>query len=202
LKDLAMMRLLIMGPPGAGKGTQAKRIAEHYSIPAISTGDIFRANVTASTPLGNEVKRIMADGGYVGDEITNAIVADRLIQADAVDGWLLDGYPRTLIQVESLDKFLDRQGHRIHAVVCLHADIEELVERLHRRALEEGREDDSAMAIRARQAKYVAETSPLIETFRSRGLLVEIDGLGAVDDVSNRVFQALDTHPDLISGMH
>ena len=187
-----MKRLLIMGPPGAGKGTQARKISEHYRIPAVSTGDIFRANVSQGTSLGHEVQRIMAAGGYVGDDITNAIVANRLAEDDAADGWLLDGYPRTLVQVEALDTFLADRNEEIHAVVCLVADIDEVVARLHRRAVDEGREDDSPAAIRARQQKYVEETSPLIESFRNRGLLVEVDGLGAVEDVSARLFAALD----------
>jgi len=186
------MRLLIMGPPGAGKGTQARKIAEHYRIPAVSTGDIFRANVSQGTSLGHEVQRIMAAGGYVGDDLTNAIVANRLVDDDAAEGWLLDGYPRTLVQVEALDTFLAARSEEIHAVVCLVADIDEVVARLHRRAVDEGREDDSPAAIRARQQKYVEETSPLVEGFRNRGLLVEVDGLGAVEDVSARLFAALD----------
>ena len=199
-----MMRLLIMGPPGAGKGTQAKKIAEHYAVPAISTGDIFRANVAGETPLGLEVKRIMADGGYVGDDITNEIVADRLSQEDATAGWLLDGYPRTLAQVEYLDHFLGNRDHDhgLDAVICLVADVDEVVARLHRRAVQEGREDDSPVAIRARQEKYLQETEPLIETYRTRGLLVEVDGLGPVADVSTRLFEALDNHAHVVNGSH
>ena len=189
-----MMRLLIMGPPGAGKGTQAKKISEHYEIPAISTGDIFRANVSQGTPLGLKVKAIMAEGGYVGDDITNEIVTDRLLEDDTDNGWLLDGYPRTLQQVEHLDTVLTDHGVHLDAVLCLVADVDEVVARLHKRAVEEGREDDSPDAIRARQEKYLLETSPLIETFRDRDLLVEVDGLGPVEDVTARIFKALDTH--------
>jgi adenylate kinase len=194
-----MMRLLIMGPPGAGKGTQAKLIAEHYRIPAISTGDIFRANVAAGTPLGLKVKQIMAEGGYVGDDVTNAIVVDRLSQPDAADGWLLDGYPRTLQQVETLDALTAEQGHTLDAVLCLVADVDEVVARLHVRAVKEGREDDTPEAIRARQEKYLQETLPLLDFFRERGLLVEVDGLGAVDDVRQRIFEALDKHAQLVN---
>jgi adenylate kinase len=189
-----MMRLLIMGPPGAGKGTQAKRISEHYGIPAISTGDIFRANVSKGTPLGLKVKAIMAEGGYVGDDITNQIVVTRLSEPDAADGWLLDGYPRTLQQVETLDQLTAEQGHPLDVVLCLLADVDEVVARLHKRAVEEGREDDSPEAIRARQEKYLVETAPLEDTFRRRGLLVEVDGLGPVDEVTSRIFKALDAH--------
>lgn len=197
-----MTRLLIMGPPGAGKGTQAKKISEHFSVPAISTGDIFRANVADETPLGLEVKRIMAAGGYVGDDMTNEIVADRLSQADAADGWLLDGYPRTLAQVEYLDQILSERDQGLDAVLCLVADVDEVVARLHRRAVQEGREDDSSEAIRARQEKYLQETSPLTDTYAERGLLVEVDGLGPMEDVSARLFKALDTHAKLVNGSH
>lgn len=175
------------GPPGAGKGTQAKRIAEHYQIPAISTGDIFRANVTQGTPLGLKVKAIMAEGGYVGDDVTNEIVTNRLLEGDTDHGWLLDGYPRTLQQVEHLDAVMSANDVHLDAVLCLLADVDEVVARLHRRAVEEGRDDDSPEAIRARQEKYLQETSPLIETFRARDLLVEVDGLGAVEDVTARI---------------
>ena len=190
------MRLLIMGPPGAGKGTQAKLIGEHYEIPAISTGDIFRANVRDKTPLGLEVQRIMAAGGYVSDEITNAIVADRLTHPDVERGFLLDGYPRTVDQVQALDAVLDDQGHRLDAVVSLEAEINEVVVRLLRRAEIEGREDDTEDAIRVRQLKYLEETSPLLELYANRGLLVGVNGLGTVEEVSARVFEALDRHSD------
>jgi adenylate kinase len=191
------MRLLIMGPPGAGKGTQAKRIAQHYGIPAISTGDIFRANVANQTPLGLEVKRIMAAGGYVSDDITNAIVADRLSEPDVEPGFLLDGYPRTLGQVASLEAVLSAQGQALDAVISLQADVEEVVARLKRRAEIEGREDDTEGAIRVRQEVYRAETSPLLSVFAERGMLVEVDGLGAVAEVSDRIFAALQAHAPL-----
>jgi len=191
------MRLLIMGPPGAGKGTQAKRIAQHYGIPAISTGDIFRANVANQTPLGLEVKRIMAAGGYVSDDITNAIVADRLSEPDVEPGFLLDGYPRTLGQVAALEAVLSAQGQALDAVISLQADVEEVVGRLKRRAEIEGREDDTEGAIRVRQEVYRAETSPLLSVFTERGMLVEVDGLGAVAEVSDRIFAALQAHAPL-----
>ena len=193
------MRLLIMGPPGAGKGTQAKLIGAHYQIPAISTGDIFRANVRDQTPLGREVQRIMAEGGYVSDEITNAIVADRLNHEDVAAGFLLDGYPRTMDQVEALDSVLDAQDLRLDAVISLEADADEVVARLMKRAQIEGREDDSEDAIRIRQRKYSDETSPLLETYEARGLLVRVNGLGSVDEVAGRVFEALDRHCDPVT---
>ena len=193
------MRLLIMGPPGAGKSTQAKLIGAHYQIPAISTGDIFRANVRDQTPLGREVQRIMAEGGYVSDEITNAIVADRLNHEDVAAGFLLDGYPRTMDQVEALDSVLDAQDLRLDAVISLEADADEVVARLMKRAQIEGREDDSEDAIRIRQRKYSDETSPLLETYEARGLLVRVNGLGSVDEVAGRVFEALDRHCDPVT---
>lgn len=186
------MRLLIMGPPGAGKGTQAASIAEHYSIPAISTGDIFRANVAAGTPLGLEAQRIMAEGGYISDEITNQIVANRLAEDDAREGFLLDGYPRTVAQVQALDGILAEQDAGLNAVISLEVDTEAVVERLRRRAEKEGRVDDSEEAIRVRQQVYCDETQPLLDTFAGRGVLVRVDGLGEIADVSGRIFAALD----------
>ncbi len=185
------MRMLIMGPPGAGKGTQAKGIAERHAVPAISTGDMFRANVSEGTPLGLEVKRIMAEGGYVGDDVTNAIVADRLAEPDAREGFLLDGYPRTLAQVQALDALLAAEGSELDAVVVLVADTDELVARLLKRADTDGREDDNEDAIRVRLAKYAEETAPLLEVYRERGLLVEVDGIGPVDEVAERITAGL-----------
>jgi adenylate kinase len=186
------MRLLIMGPPGAGKGTQAKLIAEHYAIPAISTGDIFRAMKTADTPLARQVRDIMAAGGYVSDEITNQIVAERLAQPDCDGGFLLDGYPRTIAQVDSLDSGLAERGAPIDAVLSLLADEDAVVERLLKRATIEGRADDNEDTIRVRQQVYAEQTAPLLEVYGARGLLVEVDGLGEIDEVSERVFAALD----------
>jgi adenylate kinase len=188
------MRLLIMGPPGAGKGTQAKLIAEHYGIPAISTGDIFRAMKSADTPLARQVRAIMESGGYVSDEITNEIVKDRLAQPDCQKGFLLDGYPRTLQQVGTLDDYLAETGRPLEAVVSLLADTDEVVARLLRRAEIDGRSDDNEETIRVRLQVYAEQTEPLLDVYRSRGLLVEVDGLGEVDEVSERVFAALDAH--------
>jgi len=186
------MRLLIMGPPGVGKGTQATGVAAHYGIPAISTGSIFRANVKNQTPLGLKVGAIMEAGGYVPDEITDAIVSDRLGQDDALSGWLLDGYPRTLGQVESLDRMLDATHTAIDAVLSLTADDALLVARLLKRAETEGRADDNEDTIRHRMAVYAQATDPLLSLYRERGLLVEVDGIGAIDEVGARVTKALD----------
>jgi adenylate kinase len=188
------MRLLIMGPPGAGKGTQALRIAEHYRIPAISTGDIFRAMKHSDTPLARQVRTIMESGGYVSDEITNDIVKDRLAQGDCVTGFLLDGYPRTLQQVQTLDDYLAETDRPLHAVISLLADVEEVVARLLKRAEIDGRPDDNEETIRVRLQVYAEQTEPLLDLYRSRGMLVEVDGLGPIDEVSERVFAALDAH--------
>ena len=190
------MRLLIMGPPGAGKGTQAQRVAEHYQIPAISTGDIFRAMKTSDTPLARQVRAIMDSGGLISDEITNAIVAERLTESDCAAGFLLDGYPRTLQQVDSLDDFLASSGQSLDAVISLLADVDEVVDRLLKRAEIEGRSDDTADTIRRRQAIFAQETEPLLGVYRDRGLLLEVDGLGAIEDVSARLFAALDSRRD------
>ncbi|CCH72685.1 Adenylate kinase [Nostocoides australiense Ben110] len=188
-----MMRLIIFGPPGAGKGTQASRIAARYGIPAISTGDIFRANIKNETPLGLQVKEILAAGGYVSDDITNAIVADRLAQEDCVPGFLLDGYPRTSDQVYALDTVLAERGGELDAVLELTVDEDEVVGRLLRRAQTEGRADDTEEVIRERLAIYRRETAPLAAIYLERGLLVQVDGEGEIDEVSERIGAALDT---------
>lgn len=187
-----MMRLILMGPPGAGKGTQAKIISGRLGVPAISTGDIFRANVSEGTPLGLEAKRYMDAGDYVPDSVTNAMVRDRLHQDDTDNGFLLDGYPRTVAQVEELDTMLSEAGRSLDAVLVLTVRQEELVQRLLHRAEVEGRTDDTEEVIRHRQDVYNEQTAPLIEVYAGRGLLVEVDGMGTVDEVSDRVFAALD----------
>jgi adenylate kinase len=186
------MRLLILGPPGAGKGTQASRLADHYGIPAISTGDIFRNNIAEQTPLGLKVKAIVDAGDYVPDSVTNDLVRDRLGQPDAVAGFLLDGYPRTQAQVAELDDMLAAQSHELQHVIELAVDPEVVVQRLIERAVTQGRSDDTEEVIRNRQKIYHDETAPLIEVYAARGLLVRVDGLGPVDDVADRIVSALD----------
>jgi adenylate kinase len=185
------MRLLFMGPPGAGKGTQAEIVAERFGIPAISTGDIFRANVAENTELGIEAKRYMDAGEYVPDAVTNLMVRNRIDEEDAAKGFLLDGYPRTLDQVEELDGMIRHTGHRLDAVVVLTVDPGELVARLSARAQKEGRADDTEEVIRRRQEVYTEQTEPLIEVYRQRGLLCEVDGLGEVEEVTQRILDAL-----------
>ena len=186
-----MTRLLIVGPPGAGKGTQSARLTEQFGIPAIATGDIFRANIKNQTPLGVEVKAIVDAGDYVPDSLTNALVTHRLEEEDALDGFLLDGYPRTLDQIAFLDDLLAKRGQGLDAVIQLVADQEEVVTRLRKRAIEQGRTDDTEEAIRHRQEVYARETAPLIPVFRERGILIEVDGLGDIDEVSTRIREAL-----------
>ena len=186
------MRLLILGPPGAGKGTQAKRIAAHFGIPAISTGDIFRANITAAPKLGKLVDEIVKSGKYVPDEVTNDLVRDRLLEADCAGGFLLDGYPRTAAQVNELDSMLASHGHGLDVVLELTVDVDEVVARLLKRAETEGRADDTEEVIRHRQDVYNEQTAPLVDVYSERGLLHQVDGMGEVDDVTSRLFAALD----------
>jgi adenylate kinase len=186
-------RLIIMGPPGAGKGTQAVRIAERFGIPAISTGDIFRSNIKDGTDLGKRVQEILDSGAYVPDEVTNAVVRDRLAWVDAAPGFLLDGYPRTPGQVEFLDQVLAEHGHALDGVIELTVDEEAVVARLLKRAEIEGRADDNEETIRNRQAIYRKETAPIIAIYEEHGILIRIDGMGTVDEVTERVIKALET---------
>jgi adenylate kinase len=186
-----LTRLIIFGAPGAGKGTQATRIAEAFGIPAISTGDIFRSNIKNETALGLQVKEILASGAYVPDEVTNAIVRDRLGQPDALGGFLLDGYPRTKAQVVELDDMLAAQATSLDAVIELTVDTDEVVQRLLRRAEIDGRADDTEDVIRHRLAVYDDETAPLAALYRERGLLHQVDGMGEMDEVAERIHKVL-----------
>jgi adenylate kinase len=188
-----LTHLIIFGAPGAGKGTQAARIAEALGIPAISTGDIFRSNIKNETALGLQVKEILASGAYVPDEVTNAIVRDRLAEPDAASGFLLDGYPRTEAQVAELDDMLSTAGTSLDAVLELTVDVDEVVQRLLKRAETDGRADDTEEVIRHRLKVYEEETAPLAALYRERGLLRQIDGMGAVDDVTARLKTVLAT---------
>ena len=185
------MRLVLMGPPGAGKGTQAVGLADRLGIPHISTGDIFRANVTQGTPLGIEAKRYMDAGEYVPDGVTNAMVRDRLSQDDCRPGFLLDGYPRTLEQVGELDEMLKSDGLAVDRAVELTVDVDEVVTRLVKRAQEQGRADDTEDVIRRRLEVYAEQTAPLTAVYEARGILVRVDGMGAVDEVTARLLLTL-----------
>ena len=184
-------RMVLLGPPGAGKGTQAARIAERLNIPAISTGDIFRANVAGATELGTQAKAYMDKGEYVPDSITNAMVADRIAQADCENGFLLDGYPRTTAQVGELDSMLKAAGLALDVVVEITADAEAVVARLLKRAGEQGRADDTEPVIRRRLEVYAESTAPLADLYAERDLLVQVDGMGEIDAVTGRIMEAL-----------
>jgi adenylate kinase len=186
------VRIVLLGPPGAGKGTQARRISEHFGIPAISTGDIFRENVSRVTPLGLEATKYMDAGEYVPDEITNAMVRDRIAAPDTVHGFLLDGYPRTTAQVHELDNMLAERGQALDAAVELTADPEEVVSRLLGRAQVEGRADDTEPVIRRRLEVYSDQTAPLTRLYADRGVLVQVNGMGDVDTVTDRLVEALE----------
>jgi adenylate kinase len=186
-----LTRLLIVGPPGAGKGTQSTRITSRFDIPSIATGDIFRANIRDKTELGLKVAAIINAGDYVPDSLTNDLVASRLKEDDAREGFLLDGYPRTVDQLGFLDEFLASEGTALDAVIQLVVDPDEVVTRLLKRAHVEGRTDDTADTIRYRQELYQRETAPLIAIYKERGLVVEVDALGEVDEVADRIAEAL-----------
>lgn len=188
------MKLLIMGAPGAGKGTQATALAERYDVPAISTGDIFRANIKAATPLGVKVKAIIEAGEYVPDEVTQDIVADRLSEPDCANGFLLDGFPRTVPQAHWLDAWLADQGTDLDAVVSLLVDPDVLVDRLLQRAQIEGRADDTEETIRRRMEVYAGQTAPLLFHYEKQEMLVEVEGTGSIDEVRERMFAAVDEH--------
>lgn len=184
-------RLLIIGPQGSGKGTQGARIAESFGIPAVSTGDVFRANVKEGTPLGLQVTAIIDAGDLVPDELTGAIVRDRLEQDDAAAGFLLDGYPRNLGQVGDLDAFLDARDEPLTAVIELSVPRDVSIQRLSLRAAEQGRTDDNAESIAKRLSIYESETAPILDVYRGRGVVDAVDGVGSLDEVFERIVVAL-----------
>ena len=217
------MRLVLVGPPGAGKGTQAEFIAAHFGIPKISTGDIFRANVSGGTDLGRLAKKYMDAGDLVPDEVTNAMVRDRLAQPDATDGYLLDGFPRNVSQADELNAMLDELGAPLSVVLDLEVDFDEVVKRLSgRRTCKKcghvwhleydapstpgvcdrcggelyQRDDDQPETVRHRLDVYAAQTAPLIDFYREVDKLVSIDALGAVEDVTERAIAVLTPHAD------
>ena len=186
-----MSRLLLIGPPGAGKGTQAVRLADVYAIPAISTGDIFRSNVKNETPLGKQAKAFMDAGDNVPDSLTNELIRSRLAEQDAESGFLLDGYPRTVDQVRELDEYLASHGTQLDAVIELVADPDIVIARLRKRATEQGRSDDDENVVRHRLDVYREQTAPLIDLYDGRGVLVKVDAIGEIADVTTRIVTAL-----------
>jgi adenylate kinase len=184
-------RLLIVGPQGSGKGTQGVRIGDAFGIPVVSTGDIFRANIQAGTELGEQVTAILDAGDLVPDELTGAIVRDRLSQEDARDGFVLDGYPRNTSQVAYLDEFLGESGEALDAVIMLDVPREESLARLSLRATQQGRTDDTDDTIAHRLDIYERETAPILEVYDARGIIERIDGVGSLDDITERIMTAL-----------
>jgi adenylate kinase len=185
------MRIVIMGPPGAGKGTQAAVISESLGIPHISTGAIFRANVAEGTELGRQAKAYMDRGEYVPDGVVNGMVSDRLAQPDTEPGFLLDGYPRTAAQVVELNRMLAEAGRPLDRAVEITVDTEDVVQRLLKRAQTEGRADDTEEVVRRRLEVYAAETEPLTRLYGEQQILVRVDGMGSVEEVSGRILAAL-----------
>jgi adenylate kinase len=185
------VRLVLLGPPGAGKGTQAKRLAARLAVPAISTGDIFRSSIADGTELGRLAQSYLDAGKLVPDEVTNDMVRERISRPDSAAGFLLDGYPRTVAQAHALDDMLAGLGAHLDRVVELTVDVSEMIRRLNRRAEIEGRSDDTEDVIRHRQDVYVEQTAPLVDLYRERSVLVQVDGMGEVDEVTDRLTSAL-----------
>ena len=185
------MRVILMGPPGAGKGTQAKLLSAALQVPHISTGELFRGQIALGTPLGLEAARFINQGEYVPDSVTNGMLESRLDHEDVQVGFLLDGYPRTLPQISALDEMLEVNALGIDHVVELTVDIEAVVQRLLKRAVEQGRADDSEQVIRHRMKVYYELTDPIAGVYAQRGLLRQVDGMGSVEDVTPRILAAL-----------
>ena len=184
--------VVMMGAPGAGKGTQATRLSRELGLPHVSTGDMLRAAVAAETPVGLQAKAVMEAGELVSDEIVIGIAEERLSEDDAKTGFLLDGFPRTIAQAEALEGLLEKLGVELECCLALTVDNDAIVERLLKRAEIEGRADDNEETIRERMREYDAKTAPLLDFYKSRGRLVEVDGMGTIEEVGERIKQALD----------
>ncbi|WP_225729925.1 MULTISPECIES: adenylate kinase [unclassified Nocardia] len=183
------MRVVLLGPPGAGKGTQAVLLSEKLGVPHISTGDLFRANISQQTPLGREAQKYLDAGNLVPSDVTNRMVEARIAEPDAANGFILDGYPRTIDQAEALEKILKESGHELDGVVSFEVPEDILVERLLHRGKTSGRSDDTEDVIRNRQRVYREETEPLLDHYD--GLVVTVDGVGEVEEVNARALHAL-----------
>ena len=191
------MRLVLLGAPGSGKGTQAARLKEHLQVPHISTGDLLRAEVAAGSPLGLQAREVMARGDLVSDDILLGMLKDRFSRDDTRAGFILDGYPRNLAQAAALDRLLQDLGQKFDAAIQLAVDNEQIIERLAGRAAAEGRADDTPDSVRHRLNVYDEQTAPVIEFYRAQGQLTVVDGVGSLDEVFNRIVEALAPVPDV-----
>jgi len=188
------MRLILLGPPGAGKGTQAQRIVDAFDIVQLSTGDMLRAAVAAETPVGLQAKEIMARGDLVTDSVVIQIVSDRIDEPDCANGFILDGFPRTVAQADALEDLLERKGMQLNTTVELAVDESALLARIEKRAAETAggaRADDNAEALKKRLAVYREQTAPLIEFYRGKGMLKSVDGMQSIDDVTAAIMEVL-----------
>ena len=191
------MRLVLLGAPGSGKGTQASRLREHLQVPHISTGELLRAAVAAGTSLGMQAKSVMESGGLVSDDIVLGMLEERLLRPDAADGFILDGYPRNLVQARALDALLLKIRQPMDMAVQLDVAQELLVSRLSGRAHVEGRADDSPESVRKRLSVYAEQTAPVVDYYRNTGKLACLDGVGSVDDVFIRIIEAISAGKDV-----
>lgn len=185
------MRIVLLGAPGSGKGTQAKLLRDHYEVPHISTGDLLRGAVAAETPLGLQAKAVMEAGELVSDELVLGILEDRLSEDDARAGFILDGYPRNLVQAQALDDLLARLEQPVEEAVQIDVDTDRIVERLAKRGEEEGRTDDTAETVRKRMDVYHSQTQPVVDYYKDQGKLSEVYGVGDIDEVNGRILAVL-----------
>ena len=188
---MSATRILLLGPPGAGKGTQAIRLGADLGVPHVSTGDMLRAAVAAESPVGLEARELMEAGKLVGDQVVIAIAQERLAMPDAQAGFVLDGFPRTRAQAEALAAYLGERGKRLECCLALTVDSEEVVLRLLKRAALEGRSDDNEETIRERMRVYEEQTAPLLAYYQGKGVLREVSGMGEVDEIAARIKQTL-----------